>query len=76
MSEFRRRWQGGGRHLFQVRTGVGLGCQLEELLLVQLVDLRQLLLLLQDDVFKGLDLAKREKEVRRGVRLEVERWGG
>lgn len=51
-----------GRHLLQVGTGVGLGRQLEELLLVQLVDLRQLLLLLQDDVFKGLDLERRGEE--------------
>lgn len=58
--------QGRERHLLQVSTGVGLGRQLEELLLMLLVDLCQLLLFLQDDVFKGLDLDTREGGLREG----------
>jgi len=45
-------------YLLQVGAGVGLGRQLEELLLVHLAHLHQLLLLLKEDVFEGLDLNK------------------
>ena len=43
-------------YLLQVRAGVRLGRQPEELLLVLLLELRQLAVLLQEDVLKGLDL--------------------
>lgn len=43
-------------YLLQVCTGIRLCCQLEELLFVHLVDLHQLVIFLNNDVFECLDL--------------------